>query len=449
MTNFVLISDTHCQLNKIDVPSGDILIHSGDLTYRGTLPEIIPELNSLEKLKVKFKDIILICGNHDFLGEREPSLMAQLCKERGLIYLNHASIEVQGFKIFGSPYTPYFGGWAYNIPRGQPIKDKWAHIPMGLDILITHGPPQGILDKTPEGESVGCQELLERIKITKPKLHVFGHIHSQNGIIYKARTFFVNASICNEEYQCENPIRLFSIDNPKSMFFVYGLVDPRNNLVRYVGKSCSGMGRPLQHFYGKELSTTTKKSSWVKSLIAKNLFPYIKVLEECEDDASVSKAEIEHIEKLKCNKLLNMTSGGTGGDTGGGQKRRRKVISKEISTGVIKEYQSIIKTNADGFSSNKVVAVCKGRRKSHKGYKFWYKENQEIDKPSLAMVPLKATNLNTKEVLNFIKCKDAMSFFNISEYQLSSAIERKKILNGFLIERNAVIKRRKHAQSKQ
>ncbi len=199
----IAISDTHMQLEKVKIPEGDILIHAGDLTYNGTLREMTKELTKLEKFKNKVKDIVIICGNHDWLGEKEPGVMKMLCEERGITLLQHESAVIQGFKIFGSPYTPEFFSWAFNVPR-EDLAAKWEAIPEGTDIVISHGPPKGILDKTPSGEEVGCEALYKRLLKVKPYAHIFGHIHRGYGILTLNETKYVNASICDENYQITN-----------------------------------------------------------------------------------------------------------------------------------------------------------------------------------------------------------------------------------------------------
>lgn len=221
----VLISDTHKQLGSVEIPEGDILIHAGDLTGSGSLNQMLPELAILGDLKQRFKHIIVICGNHDFLGEENPEIMRLLCKDKGLIYLDHEAIEIEGFKIFGSAYTPEFFDWAFNVPRGEPLAKKWAAIPDDTDILVTHGPPNGILDLIPphyyrEGQSphVGCEELLKRVIEVNPKIHVFGHIHHSYGKLEMYGTTFVNASICDEKYYPGNRpvvVEIFNVDGTK------------------------------------------------------------------------------------------------------------------------------------------------------------------------------------------------------------------------------------------
>lgn len=209
--NLVFISDTHCQLDKITIPEGDILIHSGDLTYRGNISEISEQLNILYEKTKNFKHRILICGNHDWLGERNPELMRQLCHENNIIYLDHEAIQIEGINFFGSAFTPEFFSWAFNVERGEKLKEKWETIPANTNVLITHGPMYGILDKVTmrgspnKGEHVGCMDLRNKILNLKDlKVHVYGHIHEGYGITKQNGITFINASICTESYKPTN-----------------------------------------------------------------------------------------------------------------------------------------------------------------------------------------------------------------------------------------------------
>ena len=212
----VLLSDTHCRLRKIGVPTGDLLLHAGDLTFKGDIQEISQELRELGILAKNFKHgCVLIAGNHDWLSERDPSLMEQMCKDEGLIYLCNSGVEIEDFKIWGSPVTPFFCNWAWNRYKGDDIKKYWTAVPDDTSVLITHGPPMGILDPVQrfnkktgeiEIEHVGCQDLYNRIQQLKElRLHVSGHIHEGYGIHKVGDLTYVNASICTEEYK---PINL-------------------------------------------------------------------------------------------------------------------------------------------------------------------------------------------------------------------------------------------------
>ncbi len=198
----VLISDTDGRHNEVDIPDGDILIHAGDLSSRGKKEEIIDFLNWFSNQPHKYK--IFIAGNHDFFFEREPKEIVEAIIPKNVIYLNDSGIEIEDIKIWGSPVQPEFYNWAFNRERGIDIKKHWDLIPKDTDILITHGPPEGILDKTVRGKGVGCEELLLTVNVIKPKIHVFGHIHEAYGVEKVNNTSFINASILNERYYYTN-----------------------------------------------------------------------------------------------------------------------------------------------------------------------------------------------------------------------------------------------------
>lgn len=200
----------------MNVPNGDLLLHAGDLTFRGDISEISQELKELGRISKGFKyGCVLVPGNHDFLAERDPSLMKQMCIDNGITYLQHERTEINGLKIFGSGYTPFFHNWALNVERGPKLAALWGQIPDDTEILITHGPAMGCLDwvVTPNGyESVGCQDLANRLPELKSlKLHVFGHLHLSRGT-YKNKPYTsINASICKEDYSPTNLPIIFAL----------------------------------------------------------------------------------------------------------------------------------------------------------------------------------------------------------------------------------------------
>jgi hypothetical protein len=120
-------------------------------------------------------------------------------------------------KVYGSPWQPEFYNWAFNLPRmGWELEQKWTDIPENTDILITHGPAWGHLD-TIKGHSVplGCELLSERLKTLKPKIHVFGHIHTGYGYKFDGTTHFFNAAILDERYNFTQ--KPFTVDwNPET-----------------------------------------------------------------------------------------------------------------------------------------------------------------------------------------------------------------------------------------
>ncbi len=209
MTRLVLISDTHCQLEKLQVPDGDILVHAGDLTYRGDIQTIAIELAKMKKLPHPTK--LLICGNHDWLGEHNPSLMREMCTDAGVTYLDHEAITMASINFFGSAYTPEFYNWSFNVPRDE-LKPYWDAIPDNTHILVTHGPPRGILDKCPDGFLAGCDHLLKRTQ-ELPNLthHIYGHIHEGYGIKKVGNVTYINASGCTGNYKPTNPAVVLDI----------------------------------------------------------------------------------------------------------------------------------------------------------------------------------------------------------------------------------------------
>jgi predicted phosphohydrolase len=186
----VCISDTHARHRLTEVPEGDILVHGGDITNRGDLEDVESFNTWLATLPHKHK--IVICGNHDFcFQDRGPEARARITNA---IYLEDSGCEIEGLSFYGSPWQPWFFDWAFNLPRGDALAKVWAKIPVSTDVLITHGPPEGILDMTVRGDRAGCRDLLARIHEVKPRLHVFGHIHEAAGREVIGDTVFVNAS---------------------------------------------------------------------------------------------------------------------------------------------------------------------------------------------------------------------------------------------------------------
>lgn len=205
MTRLVCISDTHNLHRNIVVPDGDVLIHAGDATVRGTESEVEDFLRWFSRLPHQHK--IFVAGNHDWLYEDNNRFARLLTASFNIEYLQDSSIEIKNLKIYGSPWQPRFFDWAFNLNRGAELAEKWRLIPDDTDVLITHGPPHGILDEVPRSiwtENTGCEELRARVKKICPKLHVFGHIHCGYGQIESSGVKFVNASICDEEYHPTN-----------------------------------------------------------------------------------------------------------------------------------------------------------------------------------------------------------------------------------------------------
>jgi Icc-related predicted phosphoesterase len=202
-----LISDTHGLHDQLDLPEADVLVHAGDLLNQGKLSELNSASLWLQEQKKKFKDIVVIAGNHDFIlqafmtEEKEHILRKDFFP--GMHYLRDSGATIDGVNFYGSPWQPWFYDWAFNAQRGPDIKKYWDMIPQDTDILVTHGPPKNILDRVGY-QSVGCEELDKAIMRVRPEIHVFGHIHCGYGYKSFNGTEFYNAAVVNEAYEVVN-----------------------------------------------------------------------------------------------------------------------------------------------------------------------------------------------------------------------------------------------------
>lgn len=123
-------------------------------------------------------------------------------------FLEEESAEIAGVKFYGSPYTPRFYSWGYQYDRNPEADVRWAKIPEGTHVVVTHGPPNGILDEATDKDdymklvAAGCSALKRRLFEIKPQVHVFGHIHDWFGVYQTVNTTFVNASsVVPQQYQ--------------------------------------------------------------------------------------------------------------------------------------------------------------------------------------------------------------------------------------------------------
>jgi Icc-related predicted phosphoesterase len=183
------ISDTHTYHGLLKVPEGiDMVIHSGDATNPrdpyASEQEMLNFISWFGSLPIKHK--VFVAGNHDLCIERNLITKIDFMKN-GIVYLENDYAEVEGIKIWGSPFTPTFGqGWAFNKKRSA-LHDVWKHIPDDVDIVVVHGPPKGILDLAYHQlnciEFCGDEALRKRMYLLNPKLCLFGHIHNNEDII--------------------------------------------------------------------------------------------------------------------------------------------------------------------------------------------------------------------------------------------------------------------------
>lgn len=180
------ISDTHTRHAELDVPQADVVIHCGDEANVRK-----PSMNKLQSAsffdwfeKLDFETKIFVPGNHS------TAIAEGLLQPKdypSVRFLIHEKMELRGFRIFGSPYTPTFFDWAFMKDREE-LDHYWAEIPADTDILVTHGPPKGIRDVTRSWETkepihVGSLKLTRHVlNRICPRIHAFGHLHDEVGI---------------------------------------------------------------------------------------------------------------------------------------------------------------------------------------------------------------------------------------------------------------------------
>jgi Icc-related predicted phosphoesterase len=185
----VCVSDTHGYHELTHVPDGDILVHAGDVCRHGGLDDVEEFNRWLGRLPHRHK--VVVAGNHDFCFQAQPRAARESITNA--TYLEDSGCEIAGLTFYGSPWTPLFCDWAFMLSE-EDLAAKWAAIPSGVDVLITHGPPHGILDFTNRKEHAGSRPLFDRVFEVRPRLHAFGHIHEAAGRTEIDGITFLNAS---------------------------------------------------------------------------------------------------------------------------------------------------------------------------------------------------------------------------------------------------------------
>ncbi|UAJ09935.1 metallophosphatase domain-containing protein [Glacieibacterium megasporae] len=190
-TRVTVISDTHCRHDEIDLPAGDLLIHCGDMfNLSSKAPQQLAAMDEWFG-RQKFARILCTGGNHDRLLQAELQRRPQ--PFRNAHVLKDEVVEFRGLKIFGAPWVPELRTHAFFKDRAG-LTAAWAQVPADIDILITHTPPQGILDTSSRGRSCGCPSLADELKRIAPRVHCFGHVHAAAGRRQVGKTLYLNAA---------------------------------------------------------------------------------------------------------------------------------------------------------------------------------------------------------------------------------------------------------------
>lgn len=187
----VVMGDTHELHQSVDTPDGDLLIHVGDFTMFSRSQSALADFDHwLGELPHRWR--LVVPGNHERFFEAASDPRRLLANAKVLI---NEAVEIEGLPIWGSPVTPGFGP-AFVMANPADRRRLYAQIPDDTDILVTHGPPLGILDQPPSsGVHIGDPVLLDAVRRVRPMLHVFGHVHGAYGVVQTEDTLFANAAL--------------------------------------------------------------------------------------------------------------------------------------------------------------------------------------------------------------------------------------------------------------
>ncbi|KAK7754119.1 hypothetical protein SLS62_003965 [Diatrype stigma] len=203
-TRFLIISDTHSEDNPSSrQQSADVAIHCGDLTEESKIKEFRVTLELLKNIQAPLK--LVIAGNHDFTLDLptfkgnienspdalDPELVQREFGHYGEVQQLFEDAKVHGIHllhegthqfeldngalltVYASPYTPSHESWGFSY---RPQQHDFL-IPASADVVVTHGPPHGIMDTNAAGKRAGCPNLFAAVARAQPKLHCFGHMH--------------------------------------------------------------------------------------------------------------------------------------------------------------------------------------------------------------------------------------------------------------------------------
>lgn len=196
-----VLSDTHGfhrgmgAFGNPPVPGADVLVHCGDWSRdHGSWLDTLRFARWMAEQPHEHK---IVCpGNHDHAVWESPPRALELFREHGIHMLGKKPVEIDGMTFDGGPWMPV-SGW--DPPWGFEISDsarrlEWERIKR-CDVLVTHVPPAGILDGSLTGKSLGDPLLRDRVlNHIRPRLHCFGHVHEERGLVQEGGTWFMNAS---------------------------------------------------------------------------------------------------------------------------------------------------------------------------------------------------------------------------------------------------------------
>ncbi|GHT19016.1 hypothetical protein AGMMS4957_02370 [Bacteroidia bacterium] len=169
-------ADTHGKHREINIPSDtDIVVFAGDACEAGDQEQLTDFFDWFAALPVKHK--LFVPGNHDLPFEFSPEFAVRMVP-RNVTFIEQGEITLDGIRFYVLPVRP----WLH-----EPLP-----LPSGVDVLITHGAPKGILD----GGGQGCPILMELVDAAHPQIHLFGHSHLDGGkSLQMGDTLFCNVAM--------------------------------------------------------------------------------------------------------------------------------------------------------------------------------------------------------------------------------------------------------------
>lgn len=209
------ISDLHGQLTNVHIKECDILCICGDIVPLRMQNDIQRSDEWFKNVfipwcqKIKCNQIYLIGGNHDFFLENRKRIINEYLLNTKIIYLDNEAAEYfdngRVYEIWGTPLCHVFGNWAFmHSPEYE--ASEFEKIPKDIDILLTHDAALNRSDVCLEfsnSNHIGNKELLDAVEKKKPKLHMFGHLHSaDHNLVNYDGTETVCVSMLNERYEC-------------------------------------------------------------------------------------------------------------------------------------------------------------------------------------------------------------------------------------------------------
>ncbi|HZL87142.1 MAG TPA: metallophosphoesterase family protein [Pirellulaceae bacterium] len=200
--NLLLFSDLHCDAERAQAlvrrsREVDVVVCAGDLgNVRRGLAQTIAVLKAIDK------PTVLVPGNNESASE----LIEAARNWPSAVVLHGSGTQLTGVEFFGLgggvPITP-FGDWSFDLTEENAAKLLEA-CPKGA-VLVSHSPPQGVLDVTSSGKSLGSSAVRQAIERCQPKLVVCGHIHACGGQMEMiGETMVINAGPEGIEWELPN-----------------------------------------------------------------------------------------------------------------------------------------------------------------------------------------------------------------------------------------------------